>query len=223
MGSRSKPIFFISLLIAVLVATTGCTKPGVKELRQSRDAVHAATSWQEDGTVLEAGQWTPLFVAKVECPSRRDLMWTVQPPKQEFDSQGRPIVHDVWYDGTWYTSDGKLWETLADAEKKAPGKFAIGCGEGPLRVWDGPLYSDLDEVAQKGEIRPGAKMTENGYDCTWWDLAPTPGAAPRYTVCVNATSHLPQVLRSRENGHEYTYVFSQWNTASVGLPPELVQ
>ncbi len=151
-------------------------------------------------------------------------MWTTRPPaKEEFDTQGRVIVHQIWYDGTWYTSDGRLWETLPDAEKKIAGKLNIGCGEGPMRVRDGLFYSDLDEVIRSGEIRPGPKMTENGFDCSWWDVANAPGAAPQYTVCINEASHLPQVVRSQENGHEYTYTLLQWNTASVGLPPELVR
>jgi hypothetical protein len=211
------------LVMMMLAVVTGCTKPGVKELRQSRDAVRAAKSWQEDVSVNDGGRWAPLLLVKVECPARRDLMWTMRPPKEELDSEGRTVVHEIWYDGTWYTSDGRVWETLADAEKKIPGKLDIGCGEGPLRVWDGSLYSDLDQVIGKGEIKPGPKMTENGYDCTWWDLAAAPGEQPKYTVCINEASHLPQVVRSRENGHEYTYTLSQWNTASVGLAPELMR
>lgn len=82
---------------------------------------------------------------------------------------------------------------------------------------------DLDEIARKGEIRPGPKMTENGFDCSWWDVANAPGVPPHYTVCINEASHLPQVVRSRERGNEYTYTLSRWNQTSVGLPPELQQ
>jgi hypothetical protein len=145
------------------------------------------------------------------------------PPNPQLDTFGRTMVHEIWYDGTRYTSDGHLWENLPNAQQKIPDKFAIGCGEGPLMVSSSVLYSDLDEIVSKGEIRQGPKMTENGYDCTWWDLALTSGGPPKYTVCINEPSHLPQVVRSRENGQEYTYTLSQWNSASVGLPGELVQ
>ena len=206
------------------LALMGCAKPGVRELKESRAAVQAAKSWQNDVTVAAGNeQWRMFALEKVECPSRRDLMWTMTPPREVVDEKGRMVRHEIWHDGTWYTSDGKLWETFAEAEKKLPGKLSIGCGEGPGRVWDGALYSDLDEVIRKGEIRPGPKMTANGYDCTWWDVALTAGEPPRYTVCIGATDHLPQVVRSREHGNEYTYVLSQWNTASVGLPPELAR
>ncbi|WP_148210164.1 hypothetical protein [Candidatus Korobacter versatilis] len=212
--------------MTMLAGTLACTKlappkPGVKELQSSREAVRAAWSWQEDASVNESGRWTPLFLSKVECLSRRDMMWTMRPVKEELDSQGRMIVHEIWFDGTWYTSDGRYWETLKDADKKIPGKLNIGCGEGPARVWDGSLYSELDEVIRKGAIVPGEKMTANGFDCTWFDVSLSVGEPPRYTVCINAASNLPQVVRSRENGHEYTYTLSQWNTASVGVPPEL--
>ena len=66
-------------------------------------------------------------------------------------------------------------------------------------------------------------MTENGFDCTWWDVSKVRGEAPHYTVWVNETSHLPQVVRSRERGNEYTYTLSRWNETVVGLPPELAR
>ena len=209
------------MVTMVLLLTNGCTKPGVKELRKSRDAVREANSWQEDASVQDEGRWKPLFLSKVECPSRRDLMWVMRPPKEKLDTEGRAIVHEIWYDGTWYTSDGRIWNTVEGAEKKIPGKLDIGCGEGPARVWDGSLYAELDDIIRKGEIRPGPKMTENGFDCRWWDVVDAPGQVPHYAVCINETSHLPQVVRSHENTHEYTYTLSQWNTTSVGLPPEL--
>jgi hypothetical protein len=213
--------FSLVLIVAALLALSGCAKPGVKELRESRDAVRAARNWENDATVRNGAQWQMVFLEKVECPSRRDMMWTIQPPKELLDDKGRIVRHDIWFDGTWYTSDGRTWETFRDAEKKLPGKLAISCGDGPTLASDGHLFSDLDDIVRKGEIRPGPKMTENGFDCTWWDVADGPGAAPRYTVCINTLSHLPQVVRTREHGNEYTYTLSQWNTASVGLPPEL--
>lgn len=223
MPAPSKRILSSVTVAFVLAMNVGCTKNGVKELQQSRDAVRSANSWEVDATVLSGGQAMPILFTRVQCPSRRDLMWMMPSPNPQRDTEGRTIVHEIWYDGTRYTSDGHLWETLANAQQKVPDKFAIGCGEGPLTVSSGVLYSDLDEITQQGEIRPGPKMTENGYDCTWWDLAPARGGSPKYTVCINEPSHLPQVVRSRENGQEYTYTLSQWNTASVGLPGELVQ
>ena len=186
-------------------------------MRQSREAVRAAKSWQNNVTMREGGQWPDVLIEKVECPARRDLMWTIKPLIAAMDDKGRAIVHDVWFNGTWYTSDGKYWETYRTPEKKP----AIGCGDGPMLVSNARLFADLDEVIGKGEIKPGPKMTENGFDCTWWDLARAAGGPPDYTVCIGTSDHLPQVVRSRENGHEYTYTLSQWNTASVGLPPEL--
>ncbi len=219
----------MAVSLAAMLSLAGCSKlgmtelnkPGARELKQSRDAVHAATSWESDVTVRDGAQWRSVLVEKVECPSRRDLMWTSDPPREVRDNDGRIVFHDIWFDGSWYTSDRTTWHTFKDAEKNSPNKLSIGCGDGPRMVWEETLDSMLDGVVRKGEIHPGPKMTDNGYDCTWWDLSKVPGQAPEYTVCINEPSHLPQVVRSRENGHEYTYVFSQWNTASVGLPPEL--
>ena len=172
--------------------------------------------------MTDGAQQRSVLVEKVQCPSRRDLMWTSQPTRQVLDNDGRAVIHEVWFDGTWYTSDGRVWHTFKDADKKLGGKFSIGCGDGPTMVGEGTLSAVLADIAQEGDVRPGPKMTENGYDCTWFDLSPKPGEPPQYTVCVNETSHLPQVVRSREFGHEYTYTLSQWNSASVGLPPELL-
>ncbi len=216
MVSVSAVVMFAGLL--------GCSKPGVKELRQSRDAVRAAKSWQIDVTGAAPGA-TPreLLREKVECPSRRDLMWTIRPPeKAVLDKDGRTVVHEIWYGGDWYTSDGRSWDHFAGAEKALPGKLAIGCGEGPALIWDGALYSDLDQAVKVGEIRQGPTATVNGGVCTWWDVAPAKGEAAHYTVCVDKENSLPRVVRARERGNEYTYTLSGWNETSVTLPPELM-
>lgn len=211
----------IAFLLLGLVSCN--SKPGVKKLQQSRDALRAATSWEEDVTVTDGGQQRSVLVVKVECPSRRDLMWTSPPSKRVLDNDGRVVVHDIWFDGNWYTSDGRVWHTFKGAQQNLPNKLQIGCGDGPMMVAEERGLSEvLDGVIRQGEIRPGPKMTENGYDCSWWDLSERPGQAPQFSVCINEPSHLPQVVRSMENGHEYTYTLSQWGSASVGLPPELL-
>lgn len=212
----------VSVFAVVLFAGfLGCSKAGVRELRQSRDAVRAAKSWEVDAT--QGATTRMLFQEKVECPSRRDMMWTVRPPeKAVLDNDGRVVVHDIWFDGDRYTSDGLSWHHFAGAEKALPSKLAIGCGVGPALVWDGALYSDLDAVIKAGEIRQGPTATINGGECTWWDVAPAKGQDARYTVCVDTATHLPRVARTRERGNEYTYTLSRWNETSVGLPPELM-
>lgn len=212
----------MAFAVVFLGAFLGCSsKPGVKELRQSRDAVRAANSWEVYATL--GATTVTVFQAKVECPSRRDMMWTVRPPANlVMDNNGRVVVHDIWFDGDWYTSDGRLWNHFPGAEKALPGKLALGCGVGPALVWDGTLFSDLDAVIKTGEIRPGPTSTINGGECTWWDVVPDKGAEARYTVCVDSVTHLPRVARTREHGTEYTYTLTRWNETSVALPPELM-
>jgi hypothetical protein len=212
-------------ILLLVAGSVGCSKPGVKELRQSRAAVRAASSWQSDVTGTAPGSHPrDILLEKVECPSRRDLMLTTRPPeKSELDKEGRIIVHEIRYDGDWYTSDGRSWNHFAGAQKNLPGKLPIGCGEGPARVWDGALYADLDDVIGKGEIRRGQTAQIDGGACTWWEVAPAKDAPAHYSVCVGDQDHLPREVRSHEKGNEYTYTLSHWNQTSVTLPQELAQ
>lgn len=220
MPSLWRTVVSVSALV-LLVASLGCSKPGVRELQQSRDAVRAAKSWEVDAT--QGATTTMLFQEKVECPSRRDMMWTVRPPENPvMDNDGRMVVHDIWHDGDRFTSDGQTWHHFAGAEKVLPNKLTIGCGVGPALVWDGALYANLDAEINSGELRKGPTMTINGGECTWWDVAPAKSQEARYTVCVDSATHLPRVVRTRERGNEYTYTLTRWNETSVGLPPELM-
>jgi len=203
--------FFLLIILAASVSSCARPNPGFIELQRSREAVRAARSWQYGTTVqLPTGQWVVLLLTSVECPGRidRDIM--------VHDVQNSS-VHEISFDGTYYSqSGGGAWSS-----KPAPSPKVINCGQGPSLVSDGMLYDDLDAVQRAGEIRRGATAKADDVSCVWWDMAPSRGTAPHYSVCVGEADHLPRIVRSHERDTNYVYSFTGWNTTTVSLPAGL--
>jgi len=204
--------FFLVIALAGSIGSCSRPNPGLLELQRSREAVRAARSWQYGTTVqLPTGQWVVLLLTSVECPARIDRAIMMH------DAQNSS-VHEISFDGTYYSqSGGGAWSS-----KPAPSPKVINCGQGPSLVWDGMLYDDLDAVGRTGEIRRGASARADDVSCVWWEVAPSRGAAPHYSVCVGEGDHLPHIARSRERDTNYVYSFTGWNTTTVSLPSGLL-
>ena len=203
--------FFLLIALAALIGSCSRPNPGLLELQRSREAVRAARSWQYGTTVqLPTGPWVVLLLTSVECPGRIDRAVMMH------DAQNSS-VHEISFDGTYYSqSGGSAWSS-----KPAPSPKAVNCGQGPSLVWDGILYDDLDAIQRTGEIRRGATAKADDVSCVWWEVAPSRGAPPHYSVCVGEGDHLPRIVRSRERDTNYVYSFTRWNTTTVSLPAGL--
>jgi|SRR5258706_9106645 len=197
-------------ILAISPNLVACSKPsrGVLELRTSREATRAAQSWQEDiSAQVPTGQWMIVDLEKVECPGRMDRIAMLRDPH----NRG---VHELEYDGAYYSKgDGADWTKVPGAKIAA-----ISCGQGPLLVWDGVLYSDLEAVERSGEVRLAKPTISSDDACEWWEVAPEKDGPPHYTVCIHADDHLPYIVHSHEHNLNYTYTLSNWNKTKVTLP-----
>ncbi len=214
--------FFLALGIVTGLLSCRRTSPGAVELQKARQAIHMAQGWNVGVTVqLSSGQWVPFSLEKVECPNRRRI-YHLLPERLVTGSQiPSPgwIAQEIWYDGDWLTLDAAGWNRIRGAQDTFPGKPAMTtCGNDIAMVVDPPLFSDLDSILENGEIRRGKLPVPQHENCTWWEVAPGPGAPARYSVCIDPQDHLPRVLRSREQEHDYVYSFSQWDATQVTLP-----
>lgn len=211
-------LFHLSLIFFAAILCDCASKPseGILELRRSRDAIRAAKSWQSGTTVqMPSGQWVILSLEKVECPARQDRTAVVH----ELQNMS---VHEIWWDGDYYNKTTGVgssgWTSVPHGVKP----LMTDCGQGPLLTWDGTLYSDLDSVAQTGEVRRGQSSQLEGTACIWWDVASVPAAAPHYSVCISDDGeHLPIHVRSHEHNLNYMYTYTNWNSTTVTLPPDL--
>jgi hypothetical protein len=210
---NSRACFFLSIVIAVSFCS--CFRPslGVLELQASREAVRAAKSWQSGTTAqFPSGQYVILTLESIECPGRYDRTAILHDPHNR-------SVHEVQFDGTYYnkTDSPRTWSS-----NPAPSMTVINCGQGPGLTWDGILYDDLDAVQRTGEIRRGKTDKEDDVSCVWWEVAPSKGAPPHYSVCVGEDDHLPRVVRSHEHDMNYVYTLNRWNATTVSLPPDII-
>jgi hypothetical protein len=210
---KSCACFYLVIAFAVSLCSCSRPSPGLLELQASREAVRAAKSWQSGTTAqFPTGQWVIFSLDSVECPSRSDHIAL-------FHDQQNRTVHEIQFDGTYYNKSNEVrtWITNPD-----PSTTVINCGQGPSLTWDGILYDDLDAVERTGEIRRGKADKADDVSCVWWEVAPSEGAPPHYSVCVGEDDHLPRTIRSHEHDMNYVYTLSHWNATSVSLPPDII-
>jgi hypothetical protein len=210
---NSRAFFFLCILIAASLCSCSRPSPGLLELQASREAVRAAKSWQSGTTAqFPSGQWVIFALESVECPGRDDHLAL-------FHDQQNRSVHEIQFDGTYYNKSNEVRTWLSNP---APAMTVINCGQGPGLTWDGILYDDLDAVQRTGEIRRGKTDTADDVSCVWWEVAPSKGAPPHYSVCVGEDDHLPRTVRSHEHDMNYVYTLSHWNATTVSLPPDII-
>ena len=184
--------------------------PGAQALRLSRDAVQQATSWHTlTSTHLSDGSWMKSEMRDLVCPTDFDRTTL-------HVGQTSSIERKVEFQGTFYSQlpTGE-WQRLLN------GLIRIrDCGRGPYLESLGYIYSDLDEIARTGEIRMGGLLDSNGVKCQWWHLSAAPPTAsdakPKYSVCVDESTHLPLLATSETL--DFSYNFSKWNQITISAP-----
>jgi len=198
------PVFFLGLGLG-LYLYLGPSR-GYQELERSQDALHRAKSWRSVARVrTDDGAWPVNGTRDVVCPS--DFVETYTDPQQPGVLLGRAVVHGIFYnqhlDGSWI-------------HNRDPYFLAPDCGKGPLLAGMGFLYPPLEEIARNGEIRRGKHgMTEHG-KCLWWDVIPSKGSPPRYSVCLDESSHLPFEVSSEQFG--FSGLFWDWDVTAISPP-----
>jgi len=178
---------------------------GMRELERSRDAVRMATSWHaQRSTRMPDGSWQFTGTRDVGCPT--DFDETIIRPDHG-DSEHRVELHGFFYrqlpNGVWQRSGNGL---IAIPE----------CGRGPYLESFAHIYSDLDEIEQKGDVRSGNDLDSDGVKCHWWHITVGNAPQPRYSVCIDAVSHLPLIATSL--GYGFSYGFSNWNHTTISAP-----
>jgi hypothetical protein len=173
---------------------------GYQEMLKSQEALRHVKSWRSIGS--EQGlvnAWRD-----VNCPA--DFSDTYVDPNEHLVTR-RAAVSGISYQ---QRSDGSWLRTTS------PQDPVSDCGKGPYVRGIGFLYPPLDEIERNGEIRKGDwEKTEHG-KCRYWSLIPAKGAPPRYSVCLDESTHLPIRIGTGAGGVSYT--FWDWDAATIAPP-----
>jgi hypothetical protein len=181
---------------------------GIRALRRSEQALRSARSWHSVKAQRSSdGSWIINGLRDVTCPADYDE--TILHADSNGSTRRQIEFQGVTYSrspyGGWLRSYGNLTPVAE-------------CGQGPF-VGGQLLYSDLNEVERNGEVRRGEIQKVEGGQCQWWSVSPEKGAAPRYSVCLNAVDYLPHDIVFNQAGVSVS--FTRWNTTIISLPAEV--
>jgi hypothetical protein len=196
------------LVITVLVAIWLYLRPsrGARELEASRDAVRHATNWHSVRSIrLSDGSWFVNGMRDVVCPT--DFDETSIHPERNPATERRVELQGYFY----HQLPNGLWQRMGNGLIKIP-----DCGRGPYLEFFEHIYADLDEIERNGEVFPGGNLDSDGVKCQWWHITTTNPKEPKYSVCLEANSHLPLVATSLTYG--FSYSFSEWNRTAITAP-----
>ena len=201
-------------VVVALVFFRVRSESGLHQLERSRNAVRQAKSWRVETHSQEySGNFASYATSvKINCPNDYEIVTKSQTYDGIIKEHSAIATHGDYYEA----NDGGPWQKMHLTQGPQP---EIECGRGPTLA-NGTVFSNIEELQQRGKIVRGEWHTVEGVPCQDWNVDfgyEWPPMAP-YTACIDPKTDLPRRVTFTQT--MTTFTLTGWNMTTV-VPPAM--